>query len=93
MKNLFKYMWKVFVGSPPAKPAVDDPTVYQIETSMRKYCGKIIYQDDMMIKLKIAKPKSIKILKSNIERITVIQTELAKQYYQWQHTRLIQPIN
>jgi hypothetical protein len=88
MKSLIKSLMELFTTSQPIRLVVEDPAVYQIETTMRKYCGKIIYQDDMMIKLKIAKPKAVKILKSNIERITIVQTELAKQYYQWQHTRL-----
>jgi hypothetical protein len=88
MMNFLRSFLEIFAPSPSVRLVVEDPTVYQIETTMRKYCGKIIYQDDMMIKLKIAKPKAIKILKSNIERITIVQTELAKQYYQWQSARL-----
>jgi len=88
MINLLKSIIDMFVVSPPERPVIEDPTVYHIETVQRKYCGKIIYQDDMMIKLKVAKPKAVKILKTNIERITIVQTELAMEYYQWHNNKL-----
>ena len=72
----------------PEQLVMHDPTVYRIETASRKYCGQIIYQDDVIIKLKVAKPKQVKILKANIDRITIVQTEMAKQYYQLKNFRL-----
>ena len=93
MIRLLKSIANMFTISRPQVTPIEDPTIYQIETSIRKYCGKIIYQDDMMIKLKIAKPKAVKILKSNIDRITIVQTETARQYYQWQNTKATGIIN
>lgn len=81
MSSLWKSLLGVFEVNPPVKTAIEDPTIYQVKTSIGNYCGKIVYQDDVMMMLKIAKPKAIKILKSNIERITMVQTELAKEYY------------
>jgi hypothetical protein len=89
MFKLWQSIFTVFVVTPPQKPSVDDPTIYRVETSVGKYFGKIIYQDDTMMKLKLAKPKVIKILKSNIERITIVQTELAQEYYQMHNTRSV----
>ena len=85
MMNMWKSIAEIFMGGQQAMAAPEDPTVYQVETAVRRYCGKIIYQDDMMIKLKIAKPKPVKILKTNIERITVVKTEMVRQYYQWRN--------
>ena len=79
MATLWKSLTSIFEVNPPAKSAIEDPTIYQVKTTLGNYCGKIIYQDDMMMMLKIAKPKAIKILKTNIERISMVQTELAKE--------------
>ena len=82
MSNLWKSLAGIFEVSPPVKTAIEDPTIYQVKTTLGNYCGKIIYQDDIMMMLKIAKPKAIKILKTNIEMISMVKTELAKEYYQ-----------
>ena len=88
MMNLLKSIANLFTIDKPKMTPMEDPTVYRIETSMKKYCGKIIYQDDMMIKLKTSRAKAVKILKPNIDRITIVQTETARQYYQW-HRRQV----
>ena len=49
-----------------------DPTLYQVETSNNIYSGYIIFQDDVMIKFRTTSLKPVKILKSNIVRITVM---------------------
>jgi|SRR5690349_20263526 len=84
MKNLWNAMLGVLLGRLPKPSVASDPAVYLVETSMRKYCGVIIYQDDVMIKLQCAKPRTMKILKANIERITIVRTEAARQFWQWQ---------
>lgn len=88
MITLLKSISSLFTVSAPVRPTVEDPTIYQVETSFHKYCGRIIYQDEVMIQLKSFKPKAIKILKANINKITVVKTESAQQYYQWHSKRL-----
>lgn len=90
MKNLLKFIAGLFMGTGQAinLNIPSDSTIYLVETIARKYCGRIIYQDDVVIKLKMAKPKVVKILKSNIEQITVVRSEVADQYFQWHHARL-----
>ncbi len=81
--NLINSIAALLLGREKEVPPAIDPTVYRIETATNKYCGRIIYQNDMMLKLKISKPKAIKILKSNIERITRVESEVVQQYFQW----------
>ena len=81
MKNLLKSFSLAFQQR-PAIPAPEDWTIYRIDTTFKHYCGRIIYQDDVVIKLKIARPKPVKILKSNIEKMSIVQSAIAKQYYQ-----------
>lgn len=52
-------------------PVIEDPTFYQIKTNQHEYAGKILFQDSMMIKLKINDMKVVKILKENIKKITI----------------------
>lgn len=82
MSNLWKSLTTLFEVSQPVQSAIEDPTIYQVETTSGKYCGKIVYQDDIMMMLKIAKPKAIKILKANIHRVSMVKTELANAFYQ-----------
>ena len=82
MSNLWKSLATLFEVNQPVQSAIEDPTIYQVETTSGKYCGKIVYQDDVMMMLKIAKPKAIKILKTNIQRVSMVQEELANAFYQ-----------
>lgn len=50
---------------------IEDPTFYQVETNQHEYAGKILFQDSMVIKLKINDIKVVKILKENIRKITI----------------------
>ena len=86
--NLLKSLAGALMGAGPGIHPPMDPTIYRIETMARKYCGRIVYQDDVVIKLKIAKPKPVKILKSNIERITIVKSAVADQYFQWNNARV-----
>jgi hypothetical protein len=81
--NLINSMAAHLLGKEKEVPPPVDPTVYRIETATHKYCGRIVYQDDMVMKIKISKPKAIKILKANIERITRVESEVVQQYFQW----------
>lgn len=51
--------------------AIEDPTLYQIKTNQHVYAGKILFQDNMIIKLKVDEMKVVKILKENILKITI----------------------
>ena len=68
---MFKSIAEMFVLNTP-KVLIEDPSLYEIETAMKKYCGKIIYQDDVVIKFRLVNLKPVKILKANINRIEII---------------------
>lgn len=65
-----------------------DSTLYDIETNKGKYHGRIIYQDDVVIRLLTSTPKPVKILKSNIGRLSVSHSEVAQQYFQKRNAQL-----
>jgi hypothetical protein len=52
--------------------AISDPTIYQVETHTNIYCGRIMHQDDTVIRFQSSEGKPIKILKKNINRITIL---------------------
>jgi hypothetical protein len=56
-----------------------DPTVYCVETHQHTYCGRIIFQDDVQLKLQTEENKSVKILKENIRRVQVLRTATEKE--------------
>ena len=88
MRNILISILSFFLSQPRRVTDVTDSTVYLIETNTRQYCGIIIYQDDIVIRMQCAKPKMVKILKANIERITIVRTEAAQQYWQWQQEKV-----
>jgi hypothetical protein len=49
----------------------EDPTLYQVITNQHQYAGKILFQDGVIIKLKIDEMKVVKILKENIRKISI----------------------
>ncbi|MBX2961105.1 MAG: hypothetical protein KF687_01260 [Cyclobacteriaceae bacterium] len=56
-----------------------DPTVYAVETMQRVYHGRIIFQDDIQLKLQTEDRKSVKILKENILRINIVRNEVIEK--------------
>ncbi len=52
---------------------VMDPTVYRVETHAHTYCGQIVFQDDVQMKLRIENHKPVKVLKANIQRISIVK--------------------
>jgi len=63
-------LFSSMMGSHPQEiPA--DTTLYKVITQTDTYCGRISYQDNMMMWLK-AVDKPVKILKANIVQITII---------------------
>jgi hypothetical protein len=86
MRNIFNLIAQVFHQTPKSTAMVDN-TVYQVETNSRKYCGRIIYQDDQVIRLRGARYRSVKIIKSNIEKISIVSSEATAQYQDWLRTK------
>jgi len=80
MKNLLHIIDSLLGSSSKDASISTDPTMYQVETTNNKvYSGYIIFQDDVMIKFRTTSLKPIKILKSNIVRVTIM-TRFNPQY-------------
>ena len=73
MKSIIGIIDSLF-GAATMKDAsvTPDPTMYQVETSNNTYSGYIIFQDDIMIKFRTTSMKPVKILKTNIVRVTIM---------------------
>jgi hypothetical protein len=56
---------------PERLSVMEDPTVYKVMTQTDSYCGRISYQDNTIIWLKVG-GKPVKILKENIVRINIL---------------------
>lgn len=54
-----------------SKP-MEDHALYQITTNSHNYCGCIVHQNEVMIKLQSKEGKPVKILKVNIRSIAVL---------------------
>jgi hypothetical protein len=54
-----------------SKP-MEDHTLYQIITNSHNYCGCIVHQNEVMIKLQSKEGKPVKILEENIRSIVVL---------------------
>lgn len=67
--NLLRLLNPILKNQSPQSP--EDPTLYKVITQTDTYCGRISYQDNMMMWLKVAN-KPVKILKGNIVQITII---------------------
>jgi len=67
--NLLRLLSPILKNQSPQSP--EDPTLYKVITQTDTYCGRISYQDNMMMWLKVAN-KPVKILKGNIVQITII---------------------
>lgn len=79
MKGLWKFIADFFNYG--VEPTVrTDNTIYHVETNLGKYCGQIIYQDEVCMRLRHSKAKPIKILKINITRIFIAKPEAVEQY-------------
>ncbi len=70
--KMLKSLIDLFTGSTPETVHTADPTVYRIETTRGEHSGRIVYQDDMIINLQSLELKQIKILKSNVQRVSII---------------------
>lgn len=68
--NIFDTVASIFTIKAYSVETVD-PTFYQIKTNQHEYAGKILFQDNVIIKLKVDEMKVVKILKENILKITI----------------------
>ena len=79
-------LWQLLFNLLRPRPEMalpQDSSIYKIETNTGKYCGRIIYQDDVTLRLACAKSKPVKILKSNILKISQVKSEVVSQYQEW----------
>lgn len=64
-------LFNPFAKTSIPKP-MEDHTLYQIITQSHHYCGCIVHQDAVVIKLQSKDGKPVKILKENIKSIVVL---------------------
>ena len=69
--ELAKLFTLFFPSASTTKPQ-SDYTLYQIATHTSNYCGRIINQDDVVIRFQNKEGKPVKILKENIRSILVL---------------------
>lgn len=80
MKNLLQIIDSLLGSSAKDMSIAADPTMYQVETNNNNvYSGYIIFQDDVMIKFRTTSLKPVKILKTNIVRVTIM-SRYSSQY-------------
>jgi hypothetical protein len=71
LQKVFQFFW---INTEPHQEVPPlDPTVYRIETLARTYCGQIIFQDDMQMKLKLVNHRPVKVLKHNIKCVSIMR--------------------
>ena len=77
MKNLLQLIDSLLGSASDKAISISaDPTMYQVETTNNKvYSGYIIHQNDVMMKFRTTSLKPIKILKSNIVRVTIMSRQ------------------
>jgi hypothetical protein len=71
-KKMTVKLFTLLFGKQPSLVMIDDPTVYQIKTYTNTYCGRIMYQDDVVIRFQNNEGRSVKILKQNITLISIV---------------------
>lgn len=71
MENLLNFFW--IWRATPAEVQVADPTHYEVQTHTSIYRGVIVTQDNMVMRLQVANGRPVKILKENIQRISIYE--------------------
>jgi hypothetical protein len=69
--QLIKLLKPLFQSTEIANMVIDK-TLYRIVTHTNEYCGHIVHQDNMVIKLQSKQGKPVKILKKNIKSIEIL---------------------
>ena len=65
-----------FFGMEKRESHSSDSTLYKIETNPHEYIGRIIYQDDTVIKFrKEIGDRLVKILRCNIKSISIVRQD------------------
>jgi hypothetical protein len=74
-ENALNRIIRYFLGIEPGgtESHVQDTTLYQVITSSKQYCGHIVFQDDVQLKLKTDKVRIVKILKENIRQVSIVK--------------------
>jgi hypothetical protein len=88
MLSLIKSFAAFLISKQEEFPIPIDSTFYEIETKVGQYQGQIIYQDDLIVRLKTDKLKPVKILKSNISKIIAVDSGVVGQYFQKRNAQL-----
>lgn len=74
MPNPMEVLLKLFSGvqtQAQSEKAMDDTTLYKIETQTNLYHGRIVNQDNVAIVFLTTQGKSVKILKENVRSIII----------------------
>ena len=72
MKEMVDLLFRWVEKRPPQELISADTTVYKVKTSTGIYCGQIIFQDEIRVKIKTDGPRIVKVLKQNIQRIEIV---------------------
>lgn len=74
--NLFSSLANLFKVENEMIAPMADPSLYEIKTLRNNYIGTIAFQDDYLIKFKLADGSSrpVKILKDNITSIQILKS-------------------
>jgi hypothetical protein len=70
--SFLKSLIALFERNEQQTQTVADPTLYSVVTNKGAYTGKIVYQNDMVINFD-CDGKRVKILKTNISRISIVR--------------------
>ncbi len=58
----------------PVATGIADPTHYEVQTLNNTYRGLIVTQDNMVMQLRTHDGKPVKILKENIKKISIVES-------------------
>ena len=77
MFNMFQNIFGINSDSDASSSSpMQDPTIYKVETrNHHTYIGQIIYQDNVVMRIRCEKSMPVKVLKDNILKI-IIQPSL-----------------
>ena len=78
MKEIMDLLFRFKSENPNPSIIAIDPTIYRIDTNTHSYIGQILFQNDILIKVKTEGPRVVKILKQNIQRVVIEKTEKIK---------------
>jgi hypothetical protein len=71
MEILLKLLSPLFKRQQTLAP-IGDSTLYRVQTRTNTYCGRIMHQDEVVIRFQSNEGKPVKILKENIRNISIL---------------------